>query len=171
VLRVTGVLAVVLSSILTVLCFAGIRTVRASGRFYNTVNPHPQTLTTNWSELLLKTDGGTRNLFTGETAPAYPGGFGYVTNGDIVLTGFVFFPELPRECEVDIVHRWVGRGGKYFGSTVLVFDGTSHSMERSPMAFFTTLTLVSLAPTILWGIAALIGRLLPCAAGSAPHPE
>jgi len=154
-LRATGILALVLTSVLTVLIFSRVKTVRAAGHFSNTIDPSPNAPLTSSSSIHLETQGGTMNMFSGETAPAYPGDFGYVTSGDIVVNVYVAIPELPRQCDIEIVHRWVGFQGRMFGSTEIEYAGKGYPIERSVRAFLGMLALTAAAPTLLWGLVAL----------------
>jgi hypothetical protein len=159
-LRVSAAAALILSTILAIAVFGDIRTISAQGHLHNTMDPHPLTLTTNRSEIQLRTEGGTKNVFDASTAPGYPGDFGFVTNGDIVLTVYVPLPELPRECDVEITHRWIWLAGQLFSSTAVSRDGKTYPIGRSPETFVGTLLVISLAPTILWCLAWVVWLVL-----------
>lgn len=158
-LRLTGVLAFLLTTALLILAAVGLRSVRASGHFRNSFDPNLRALTSNWSSIHLETAGGTRNLFNADLAPGFEGGFAFVTSGDNVLDIFVPFPELPRECDVEVVYYAVDCAEKRFSSSSLRYAGNFYPIDRSPWAFFGMLGLVAFGPTLLWGVAAGLSAL------------
>jgi hypothetical protein len=151
VLRIAGIVAVILSSILAAFVFTRVKTVSASGHFYNWPDR---------SYVWLETAERTKNVFDRGMAPAYPGTFGAGSRGSICVNVEVPFPSLPESCDVEIRHRSITLGARAFTSTVLRYEGTNYPMERSPGMFFGTLSLIALAPIVLWGLVALLSVLL-----------
>src|SRR5258708_5425405 len=137
--RVTGVIALVLASMLMFLIFARVKTVRAFGHFNNINDPSPNAPLTSPSSIHLQTKGGKQNLLDKTTAPAYPGDFGFVTNGDIVVNVYVPFPDLPRECDIEITHRWLGFRDWLFASPVSQSARKAHPARPTPPTFSRTL--------------------------------
>lgn len=149
-LKITGVLALLLSTALVLLFAFGVRTVRAQGRFSNTMNPHSPASPSNQSELVLSIAGGTRDLLE-ENTPGDPWSTCRGTNGDFIVFVYIPFSALPKECDLEFSHHWVRLAGQTFIATSLRYEGRTYPIDRSPAVFFGILALVALAPAILWG--------------------
>ena len=153
-LRVSGVVALLLSCVLAVVLFTRVQTLRLTGtaRHYGE------------SPLRVRLDLGPGSVYlrSGSTPLSLPASTG---SNDATRVVELFFDDpyeaihgITENAGVIVIHRGVEvrRWLWAFGSTEIESEGRTFVVERSRAAFFGTLGLVAAAPVLLWALAALL---------------
>jgi hypothetical protein len=157
-LRITGLIALLVSCALAVLLFSRVKTLRLSGVAWNFGYPP--------LHVRLDTGPGSVALLSWKTPQSFPGGVGSDDAHRVVGLTFDDVDEairgIPHEARVAVIHR-----GVYFqwlrwafGGTVIECGDRTYSCERSPAVFLWSLGLISAAPALCWLTFALVTAIL-----------
>ncbi len=152
-LRIAGIIALLVSSLVAIILFASIRTLRLAGTIDS--SNHPFT----WVEL--DSGPGSTILKSFEAPYSFPASTG--SNDAHRVLSLFFEDELdpPSKLEegdrVVVLHRWIGvrRLPWAFGCTEIEHSGRIYVVDRPRSTFFGILGLISAAPVLLWALAAL----------------
>ena len=165
-LRISGIIALLVSSLAAIVLFASVRTLRLAGTIDSSEAP------STWIEL--DSGPGSTILKSFEAPYSFPASTGS-NDAHRVLTLF-FDGELdpPGKLEegdrVVVLHRWIGvrRLHWAFGCTEIDHSGRIYVVDRPRSSFFGVLGLISAAPVLLWTLAAVPGLLFR---RRSPRPE
>jgi hypothetical protein len=145
-LRLSGVIAVVLSCLLATLLFLRIRTLHLTGEVWN--------FNEGALHVRVDTGPGTEVLLSWKAPDSLP--VAISSNDAQRVVGLQFEDPIlfgiPHEARIAVTHRWVELPAMRwsYGCTELQSQGRTYVCERSPAAFFWILGLMAAAPLLCW---------------------
>jgi hypothetical protein len=147
-LRISGIVALLASSALSVGLFCSVQTLRITGTAWNFGSPP--------LHIRVDTGPGSPVLLSWKTPGSLPASIGSDDAHRVVGLGFdeeyEAIREIPHEARVVITHRGIESRRLHwaFGSTQCESEGRTYILDRSPAHFHWTLGLVSASPVLLW---------------------
>lgn len=153
-LRISGIVALLVSCTLAVVLFSGVNSLKLAGVAWNDGSPP--------FHLRLDTGPGSVPQLSWKMPWSLQASVGSDDNHRVV--GLTFddeyydgLREIPDNARVVVLHRGVEfrRWRWAFGSTVIEWEGRTYVSDRTPARFLGWLGLISASPLLLWLAAAL----------------